>query len=103
MYPHEEPLNPAQLDLLSHLYYEKGNMFGLHKLFDIVQKYQSRDNSVPRIYRTQLQKWLNNQQTAQLFKQPPKRKDTKQIFSEKVGKLFQIDTIVLVTRPYKGF
>lgn len=100
-YPKEMPLTPLQKDFLDRLYYEKMHMHGVKRLFDVVRR--TRPHGIPRIYQLQVEKYLKNQEVYQLFKQPPKQKSSRQIYSVVPGQFVQVDLVDFTNRPYKNY
>ena len=97
MYPHQRELTDMQETYIHNLYYNKKMYFGLRKLFDYIR--ENKPATIPRIYRAQIEKWLKSQKIYQIFKKPQKKKSTRQIYSSKKGKLFQIDLIDFSKKP----
>jgi integrase-like protein len=103
LYPPEEELDEEQEALLKKLYYEEKKMFGWEKFGKIVQERQRSDPSasiVKHIYFDQIRKWLKNQLVHQRFSRPGKRKDSRQIYTSKIG-LVQVDAVHM--EPWNGF
>lgn len=100
LYPHEMELTDGQRALLSRLFYDEGKVFGSRKFAEAVQAHQRIDASVPHIYFDQSMKWWKAQEVNQRYHQPPKRKDSRQIYAGKVG-LVQADSVHM--EPYDNW
>lgn len=94
-YPKDEDLTEEQVKLLERLVNEKHTYLGLRRMFDVV-KAECEQSNVKHIYRDQLERWLKDQEWYQLHKQPPKRKDTRQVSSQmkKPLDMVQADLVV---------
>lgn len=90
------PLTKEQTQYLENLYYKKKNFIGRDALFDKVEREQD-------ITRRQMMRWLRLQETYQLHAKLPKRKDTRPIYSGKVGKIIQADLIDYSSQPYRNY
>ena len=97
MYPHQKPLTDIQEAYIHNLYYNRKMYVGLVKLFNYIR--ENKPNTIPHLYRAQIEKWLISQKIYQLFKKPQKQKATRQIYSSKKAKLFQIDLIDFCKKP----
>ena len=97
MYPNERPLTPEQTAYLHNLHYNKKFYYGTVKLFEYTR--YNEPSTIPHIFRNQIAKWLKAQKIYQLFKKPQRQKATRQIYSSKKGKLFQIDLIDFSKKP----
>ena len=91
VYPNERPLTPEQIAYLHNLYYNKKFYYGTVKLFEYTR--YNEPSTIRHIFRNQIAKWLKGQKIYQLYKQAPRKKATRQIYSSKKGKLFQADLI----------
>ena len=101
MYPNERPLTPEQTAYLHNLYYNKKFYYGTVKLFEYTR--YNEPSTIPHIFRNQIAKWLKGQKIYQLYKQAPRKKATRHIYSSKKGKLFQADLIDFTKKPSNGY
>lgn len=80
-----KPLTEEQEEFLKDLYYKRHFVWGRDKLY----KYVSTNHSEEKLTRRQIAHWLSNQETQQLFRQKPERKDARPLVTAR--KTLQVD------------